>query len=116
MFNRIIENTKKQIDRSGWGRLGSVEVMKITFIVEIIFGGLAFLSNLWIQFIESRSNILVFFEVGMDQSIIDNLQAKWTQDGRIKNINYTTEEQAFALYGDYSAKVQPIQYDALKTN
>lgn len=116
MFSRILANTKKQIQRSGWAGWGSLSVMTLAFLVACIFGGLAYFSNLWIQFIESRSNVLVFFDVGMDQNIINNLKEKWVGIEYIKDIGYTTEEQAFKIYGDYSSRVQPIQYDALKTN
>jgi cell division transport system permease protein len=116
MFSRILANTKKQIQRSGWAGWGSISVMTLALLVAIIFGGLAYFSNLWIQYIESRSNILVFFEVGIDQEIIDTLQDKWSLNPKIKSINYTTEEEAYGIYGDYSAKVQPIQYEVLSTN
>jgi cell division protein FtsX len=115
MFSRILANTKKQISRGGWTGWASVSVMTLAFLVAIIFGGLAFISNLYIQFIETKSNLLVFFEVGIDTKIIDELKAKWSTDGRIKNITYTTEDQAYAQYSDYTARVQPEIYAVLKT-
>jgi cell division transport system permease protein len=116
MFSRILANTKKQIQRSGWAGWGSISVMTLAMLVAIIFGGLAYFSNLWIQYIESRSNILVFFEVGIDEEIITKLQDKWELNPKIKSITYTTEEEAYGIYGDYSSKVQPIQYEVLSTN
>lgn len=116
MFSRILANTKKQIQRSGWAGWGSISVMTLALLVAIIFGGLAYFSNLWIQYIESRSNILVFFEVGMDAEIIESLKDKWELNPQIKSITYTTEEEAYSIYGDYSSKVQPIQYEVLSTN
>ncbi len=116
MFSRILANSKKQIQRSGWAGWGSISVMTLALLVAIIFGGLAYFSNLWIQYIESRSNILVFFEVGMDEEIINNLKDKWAVSTKIKSINQTTEAEAYAIYGDYSSRVQPIQYEVLSTN
>lgn len=116
MFSRILANSKKQIQRSGWAGWGSISVMTLALLVAIIFGGLAYFSNLWIQYIESRSNILVFFEVGMDEEIINNLKDKWSVSPKIKSINQTTEAEAYAIYGDYSSRVQPIQYEVLSTN
>lgn len=116
MFTRILANTKKQIQRSGWAGWGSLSVMTLAFLVACIFAGLAYFSNLWIQYIESRSNVLVFFDVGTDQQIIDNLKEKWKDLPQIKSISFTTEEEAYLMFGDYSQKVQPVQFDALKTN
>ncbi len=116
MWGRIIRNTIKQIERSGWTGWGSISVMTLTFVVALLFTGIAFFANLWIQYIESRSNLLVFFEVGMDKEIIDRLKDKWQQDSRIKNINFTSEEEAFAMFSDYSEKTQPIIYLTLQNN
>lgn len=115
MFNRIIANTSKQISRSGWAGWGSISVMTLAFLVASIFGGLAYVSNLYIQFIERKSNLLVFFEVGMDQEIINSLQSKWQENPKIKSINYTNELEAYNLYSDYTSRVQPEIYAVLKT-
>lgn len=115
MFNRIIANTSKQISRSGWAGWGSISVMTLAFLVASIFGGLAYVSNLYIQFIERKSNLLVFFEVGMDQQIISDLQLKWQQNSKIKSISYTNETDAYSLYSDYTSRIQPEIYAVLKT-
>ncbi|MFS8131412.1 MAG: cell division protein FtsX [Candidatus Dojkabacteria bacterium] len=116
MFSRILTNTKKQIQRSGFAGWGSLSVMTLAFLVACIFAGLAYFSNLWIQYIESRSNVLVFFDVGMDTQVINNLKDKWKDIPTIKSLGFTSEEEAYKIYGDYSSKVQPVQFDALKTN
>lgn len=116
MISRILVNTKKQISRSGWAGWASISVMTLAFLVACIFGGIAYFSNLWIQYIESRSNLVVFFDVGMDQEIVDRLSEKWRTNPEIKNINFTSEEQAYIEFGDYAQRSQPIQYEALQTN
>lgn len=116
MLGRILVNTKKQISRSGWAGWASISVMTLAFLVACIFGGIAYFSNLWIQYIESRSNLVVFFDVGMDQDIIDQMRAKWAQNPEIKAISYTSEEDAFIEFGDYAQRSQPIQYEALQSN
>jgi cell division transport system permease protein len=116
MIGRILINTKKQISRSGWAGWASISVMTLAFLVACIFGGIAYFSNLWIQYIESRSNLVVFFDVGMDQDIIDQMRAKWAQNPEIKDISFTSEEDAFNEFGDYAQRSQPIQYEALQSN
>jgi cell division protein FtsX len=115
MLGRILANTKKQIFRSGWIGWASVSVMVLAFLVGIIFGGLAYVSNLYIQFIEHKSNLLVFFAEGMDQQITDELWGKWKEIPEIKDIGYTSEEKAYLDYSDYTERVQPEIYAVLKT-
>jgi cell division protein FtsX len=115
MLGRILSNTRKQISRAGWSAWASISVMTLAFLVATIFGGLAFISNIYIQYIESKSNVLVFFEEGMDQKVIEDLQTKWANNPKIKNITYTSEEDAYKLYADYTAVVQKEVYTVLKT-
>ena len=115
MIGRIFENTRKQIARSGWSAWASISVMVLAFLVACIFGGLAYVSNLYIQYIESKSNLLVFFEEGMDKQVVDGLQNTWSQNTKIKNITYTSEEEAYQMYADYTAVVQKEIYAVLKT-
>jgi len=115
MLGRIFSNTSKQISRSGWSAWASVSVMALAFLVATIFGGLAFISNIYIQYIESKSNVLVFFEEGMDKAVVENLQTKWANNPKIKDITYTSEEDAYSLYADYTAVVQKEVYTVLKT-
>jgi len=115
MFGRIFANSAKQISRSGWSAWASISVMTLAFLVATIFGGLAYVSNVYIQYIESKSNVLVFFEEGMDKEVIDSLQSKWANNSKVKDITYTTEEDAYNLYADYTAVVQKEVYTVLKT-
>lgn len=115
MFSRILSNTAKQISRSGWSAWASISVMTLAFLVATIFGGLAYISNIYIQYIESKSNVLVFFEEGMDKSVVESLQNKWANNPKIKAITYTSEEDAYQLYADYTAVVQKEVYTVLKT-
>lgn len=103
MFSRILSNTRKHITRSGWIGFASIFTMSLAFIVVTIFGSLAFVSNLYLNYIESRSNLFVFFAEGMDLNIIDELKVKWQTIPDIKNITYLSEEDA---YNDYSAYAQ----------
>ena len=113
MLGRIITNTAKQIKRSGWVAGSSVAVMALAFFVATIFGGLAYLSNLYIQFIETRDNVIVFFEVGTKQETIDALKAKWQGLPEVRSIGFTSEEQAYDTYLAETAATQPTQYQLL---
>lgn len=113
MFSRIISNTSKQIKRSGWVAWSSVAVMTLAFFVATIFGGLALASNLYIQFIETRDNVLVFFEIGADKKVIDELKSKWEKLPQIKQISFTSEEEAYQTYLAYAFIANPSHYKVL---
>lgn len=115
MFNRILANTFKQIKRSGWVAWSSVAVMTLAFFVATIFGGLAYISNLYIQFIETRDNVLVFFEVGTDRTVIDGLKTKWQKLPQIKNIDFTSEEEAYQIYLADTVITNPAQHQVLSS-
>jgi cell division transport system permease protein len=92
---RIFGNTWKQIERSGWIAWSSIAVMAVAFLVGTVFAGLAVVLQYAIMSIETRDNVIVLFEVGTDQKVIDEFKAKWQMLPQIKEITFTTEEQAF---------------------
>lgn len=110
---RIMTNTRKHILRSGWVGSASVFVMTLSFLVASIFGGLAVVANLYVNYIESKSNMLVFFNVGMDEELIFELRDEWSTNPNISEIVYLSEEEAFDIYSDYTSKVVPDQYQVL---
>lgn len=113
MWSRIFSNTSKQIRRSGWVAWSSVAVMALAFFVATIFGGLAYISNLYIQLIETRDNVLVFFEVGTEREVVDRLRAEWQSVPQIKNISFTSEEEAYQIYLADTIVSNPAQYKVL---
>lgn len=113
MLGRILSNTFKQIRRSGWVAWSSVAVMVLAFFIASIFAGIAFLSNEYIQFIETRDNIIVFFEVGTEQELVDKLKVQWEQVPQIKEITFFTEEQAYETYLEETAITSPIEHALL---
>lgn len=113
MLGRILINTGKQIKRSGWVAWSSIAVMTLAFFVASIFAGIAYASNLYIQFIETRDNVLVFFDVGTDPTVIQTLKTKWEKLPQIKSIGFTSEEQAYYLYLDETQRTKPVEYELL---
>jgi len=113
MLKRIITNTAKQIRRSGWVAWSSVAVMALAFFVASIFGGLAYLSNLYIQFIETRDNVLVFFTVGTDPKVIEGLRTKWEALPQIRSIGFTSEEEAYNEYLAETEATSPVEHKLL---
>lgn len=113
MLNRVISNTFKQIRRSGWVAWSSTAVMLLAFFIASIFGAIAYLSNQYIRFIETRDNVIVFFEVGTPREVVDELQAKWQELPAIKSITYFTEEEAYQAYLQETQVTSPIEHALL---
>lgn len=113
MFLRILINTRKHIWRSGWIGWASVFVMTLAFLVATIFGSMAFIADLYLQHFESQSNILVFFEVGMDDTVVERLKKSWSEVPEILEIEYLSEDEAFSIYYSYTAKAYPEQHEVL---
>jgi cell division transport system permease protein len=110
MLSRILANTAKQIKRSGWVAWSSVAVMLLAFFIATIFAGIAFLSNQYVRFIETRDNVIVFFEVGTDQQIIDKLKSKWEKFPEIKEITFFSEGEAYKAYLEETELTSPIEH------
>lgn len=111
---KTLSNTFKQIRRSGWIAWSSIAVMALAFFVGSVFAGVAYLAHLYIQAIESRDSILVFFEVGTDRSLIDRLQNKWDGLPDVKSTSYFTEEEAYWYYRIDAKDREPIQAEFLE--
>jgi cell division transport system permease protein len=111
--NRTLINATKQVSRSGWIAWSSIAVMALAFFVGTIFAGIAYVAHLKIQSIETRDNVLVFFEVGTDPALISRLRDQWKQLPQIKDIDYTTEEKAYEIYFQETAITDPIQNQLL---
>ncbi len=113
MLKRVIGNTFKHVRRSGWVAWSSTAVMVLAFFIASIFAGIAFLSNQYIQFIETRDNIIVFFEVGTEEEVVTGLQTKWEGLEHVKEITYTTEEAAYDTYLQETEVTSPIEHALL---
>lgn len=113
MANRVLVNASKQVARSGWIAWSSVAVMALAFFVGSVFAGIAYIAHLKIQSIETRDNMLVFFEEGTDQALIQRLRSKWEQIPEIRSIGYTTEEEAYNQYFEDTKLTAPIENQLL---
>jgi cell division transport system permease protein len=114
MLGRTLINTIKQIKRSGWIAWSSVAVMTLAFFVGSVFASIAYISHVYIQSIETKDNMLVFFEVGTDPDLIARLRSKWEGLEQIRSIDYTAEEEAYRIYFEETAVTEPIYNQLLQ--
>lgn len=115
-LSRIKENTIKQIERSGWLAWASIVVMTLAFFITTIFLFLAFLSNLFLNSIESKSHIYVFFNAGTKESIIQELNDNLLAKSEIKSIEYTDEQGAIKEFKEVQENKDPQLVENIKEN
>lgn len=113
---RILSQTYKQIRRSGWLAWASVLVMALAFFIASVFVLIAYTSNLFLQSVENEPHIYVFFNVGTEDSLITELQTRWSNLPEIERIEYTSESGALDEFKQAQERENPIAADALRTN
>ncbi len=109
-----ITTTGKQIRRSGWLAWASISVMTLACLVSTIFGFLGLGSFLFLQNIESKPQIYVFFEVGTPESEITELKAAWLQINGVSFIDYTSEDAAKEEFLQSQINVNDLAADAVR--
>lgn len=116
MFARALTNTAKQIARSGWVAWASMGVMTLAFFIASMFGMVAYVSNLYIQYVETKPSMYVFFDTTIPEAEISALQKDLQGVEQIQRIEYTSWEQAVMDYREYTARTQSEITAAIKEN
>jgi cell division transport system permease protein len=113
---RLIANTSKQIRRSGWLAGGSVIVMTLAFFIGTIFLFLAYSSNLFLQSIENKPHIYLFFKAGTSEEKIFALRDSLNQLPEIYHIEYTNEESAYNEFKQVQERKDPQLAQSIRSN
>lgn len=115
-FKRVLKNTWKQIRRSGWLAIASVFVMTLAFFISSIFTVIAFTSNLFLNSIENKPHIYVFFKSGTSEESIVNKQEEWSELPEVSTIEYTSETQALDEFKDVQQRVNPDIAETIRSD
>ncbi|HRN86366.1 MAG TPA: permease-like cell division protein FtsX [Candidatus Dojkabacteria bacterium] len=115
-FKRAFKNTTKQIKRSGWLAIASVFVMTLAFFISSIFTIIAFTSNLFLNSIENKPHIYVFFKSGTSEEEIIQKQNEWQNLPEVSTIEYTTESQALEEFKDVQERVNPDIAETIRSD
>jgi len=113
---RIFSNTGKQIKRSGWLATGSILVMTLAFFIGIIFMFLAYGSNLFLQSIENKPHIYVFFFAGTNEQEILTVKEKINKLPEIYSVEYTNEDAALDEFKQVQERKDPELAENIRTN
>lgn len=116
MFSRAISNTFKQVSRSGWVAWASIGVMTLAFLVASVFGFMAYVSSLYIQYVESKPSMYAFFTTDIPENVIKQLQVELQKIPQIQKVEYTSWDQAVIDYREYTSRTQSEISAAIQDN
>lgn len=94
-FLRVIKTGFTNFWRNLWLSAAATMVMTITLVIFAILFLLFGLTNYSIKTIQNTVDISVYFKVGLDEGQIVKIEGNLKQDSRIKEIVYTSQQQAF---------------------
>lgn len=113
---RIFSNTAKQIKRSGWLATASTMVMTLAFFIGIVFLMLAYASNLFLQSIENKPHIYVFFYAGTKEADIFSVKNKLLQMPEVYHVEYTNEAGALDEFKSVQERKDPDLAQNIREN
>lgn len=116
LLTRSYRNTWKQIRRSGWLAVASVFVMTLAFFISSIFTIIAYTSNLFLNSIENKPHIYVFFKSGTPEENIKTKQQQWSDLPEVATVEYTTETQALEEFKDVQQRVNPEIAETIRSD
>ena len=115
-FKRAFKNTTKQIKRSGWLAIASVFVMTLAFFISSVFTIIAFTSNLFLNSIENKPHIYVFFKSGTSEDEILQKQKDWENLPEVATVEYTNESEALEEFKDVQERVNPDIAETIRSD
>lgn len=93
-FKRILNTTFKDIERNKSISLSSTAVMSLVFLVLTIFCGFAYAAIKFLNYVETREHLEVFFNTDVSETKILETKKVLEDTGKTAYVEYTTQEQA----------------------
>ncbi len=115
-LKRSVNQTTKQIKRSGWLAWASVLVMTLAFFIATIFIMIAYTSNLFLKSIENKPHIYVFFKADTDEADIKKLNDEWLLMPEVQSIEYTNADGALSEFKSVQERTNPQVAQNIRPN
>lgn len=93
-FRRIVNTTFKDLLRNKSITFSSTAVMTLVFLVFSIFVGFAFAAVKFLNYVETREHLEVFFNTDVSEGKISEIKKVLEDTGKTAYIEYTTQEEA----------------------
>ncbi|MFC1780129.1 cell division protein FtsX [Patescibacteria group bacterium] len=96
-FKRIFDTTFKDLVRNKAISLSSIAVMSLVFLVFTTFSIFAFAAAKFLNYVETREHLEVFFNTDVEEGKILEIKTVLENTGKTAYIDYTTQEEAAAF-------------------
>lgn len=96
--------TKKHLRRSPYQSITALVTMFLTFLLGGIFAVTSLLSNVTLNYFESKPQITVFFNQNAGQKEADTLTKTLQASGKTLSIKYISKEDALKIYQEQNKK------------
>lgn len=93
-LKRIINTTTKDLFRNKAISLSSIAVMSLVFLVFSIFSIFAFAATKFLNYVETREHLEVFFNTDVSEDDILEIKSVLENTGKTAYVDYTTQEEA----------------------
>ena len=93
-IKRIFNTTFKDLARNKSITLSSIAVMSLVFLVLSIFGIFAFASMKFLNYVETREHLEIFFNTDVPEEKILEVRTILEETGKTAYVSYTNQEEA----------------------
>lgn len=114
-MNKHLHATWTHIRRSPYQAIAAVGIMMLTFFIASIFILIAAGSQSILRYFETRPQATAFFEDEVEMTQVENLKAKLSATGKVKNMKYVSKEEALAIYREQN-KDDPLLLEMVTAN
>lgn len=91
---RILDTTLKDLKRNRSIALSSTAVMSLVFLVFSLFTGFAYAAMKFLNYVETREHLEVFFNTEVSEEKILEIKQVLESTGKTAYVEYTTQEEA----------------------
>jgi len=96
--NKIVETTKKNIQRNKFLSLSTIFVSAIVLLISSFFISIGILSQKAIKYYEKKAQVIVFFKRDTKEADIMKIKELFNDPLLVENIDYISQEKALSIY------------------
>ncbi len=96
--NKIVETTKKNIQRNKFLSLSTIVVSAIVLLISSFFISIGILSQKAIKYYEKKAQVIVFFKRDTKEADIMKIKELFNDPLLVENIDYISQEKALSIY------------------
>jgi len=108
-FLRVIKTGLTNFTRNPWLSAAATMVMTITLVIFAVMFLMFAVTNYSIKSIQNTVDVSAYFKIGLAEQQINKIRSDLQKDSRVKQITYTSQQQAFDQFKQKHANDPLIQ-------